>query len=81
MPDGREIMKFGKTQPQNENFEVQSAWEELGARMDFAETELAAGKEKMEKQKEKFSASWGQGWGQGWEKNRDQQVPWQRRDA
>ncbi|KAL4733374.1 hypothetical protein BDV11DRAFT_200253 [Aspergillus similis] len=81
MPDGREIMKFGKTQPQNEDFEVQSAWEELGARMNFAETELGAGTEKMEKHKEKFNATWGQGWGQGWEKNRDQQMPWQKRDA
>ncbi|KAL4751040.1 hypothetical protein BDW72DRAFT_174588 [Aspergillus terricola var. indicus] len=80
MPDGREIMKFGKTQPQNEDFEVHSAWEELGAHIDFADTGLGAA-EKMEKQKEKFSASWGQGWGQGWEKNRDQQMPWQRRDA
>ncbi|KAL6231538.1 hypothetical protein BDW75DRAFT_219915 [Aspergillus navahoensis] len=77
MPDGREIMKFDKAQPQNENFEVQSAWEELGARMDFAETGVGAGLGKMEKQKEMFNATWGQ----GWEKNREHQMPWQKRDT
>ncbi|KAL4998911.1 hypothetical protein BDV10DRAFT_166034 [Aspergillus recurvatus] len=81
MSDGREIMKFGKAQPQNENFEVQSAWEELGARMDIAETGVGAGMERMETQKEKFNATWGQGWGKEWEKNREHQMPWQRRDA
>ena len=68
MEDGREVMKFGKSQ--SEEFEIASAWEELNARIDTPTGQSRAGwgdgeeqktdmRERMRMHQERFNSRWG----------------------
>ncbi|KAL4905487.1 hypothetical protein BDW74DRAFT_177855 [Aspergillus multicolor] len=78
LPDGRELMKFGKADSRHDDSHLAQAWEDLGAKMDGGYTHAAdTGKERMEKHQEKFNSTWGE----PWEKHREHQVPFGRKEA